>query len=468
MLAKGSISSVSSTAGYFASKNKKLVPRSESPLMKLTYATLTPRDAETMEEFAEIVAVLSGGDIREKTTHDRIVDELVPFISKVVQSHLNFAKTVVQPACDVYVKLVNKNYRPLVDPSGEFNIVSSQLFPILENEDFLYAVKSFKNKPVENKPRLIALEDNTMEAIESILLVGDPEAAEHYRFLLDNFRDEFIGYFYSLFSRCNFVFENKFKPDTIVKDINSLTAAYIFADRLSNNPQNVANDPSLDLNKVNEIIFDIRNTAASYLNIGLDYYNSLITSGTLVNYISGKEIGVLTPVYKQWLTEGNSQEVLFGLLVSGQRYYSTAMISQNKEELEKAFFNYLNFNTTAIKLTNFNNFLDALKVSYRELFQEYKSDSEKEAIVTSDYFVTSDRIFEQELAKVKVGDVEDLTTLAISLISKSRYYYSSAGDILSRVYEFTDKDDQLDPREAALLATIEYVSKYMARQIVVE
>jgi hypothetical protein len=178
-------------------------------------------------------------------------------------------------------------------------------------------------------------------------------------------------------------------------------------------------------------------------------------------------ITVYEPVYKKWLAAGNSQEALFGMLILKHNYSTTYLIDEHKEELEKAWFNHLSYSTNSIKLSNFNNLLEALALAYKALHTEYQNEAEKAAMSTSDYYAVSDRLFNEELKDVRMMDLTDMRALALRLVAKSRYYYSSAYEILSTLDSYCEDNENLDPREAALLATIEYVARYMAKQLAI-
>lgn len=465
MLSKGSIGSVITTAQNYAALNKALTPVPGTPLSHLYGNTFKFDIEEDLEAFASITATSSGGDINNPTTHDRVVNELVPFLSKMVNSHISFARNVVQPTVDEFLKLVNENYRPTVDASGEFNIVTQKVLEISKVDELKDALSYFKDKPYTTNIKPFTLVTNDpVSLLEEILLTADPELAEHYAHLLKENNELVVSTFKDFFIT-NY-FENlELTPKNAIDVANRHLIGFLIANTLYDQAHPTV--LSYDLYEYKEVVADIRNLCANYYLKAKDYVDQLVTSSTLVTSIDRKTITVIYPVYKEWLTQGNSQETLFGMMVSSVFYSSTALINQYKEKLDKAWFDYLNFSSTNIKLNNFNNLLDSFKYAYKKLFEVCVNESEKEAMAVKDYYQIADKLFEQELATVRMTDLEDMTLLAIRLIAKSRFYYTSSFEILDRIYTYLSKDEKLDPREAALIAQIEYVSRYLAKQITI-
>ena len=63
--------------------------------------------------------------------------------------------------------------------------------------------------------------------------------------------------------------------------------------------------------------------------------------------------------------------------------------------------------------------------------------------------------------------MEDVSYTALAVIAKGRFYYTSAFDILNEMREVAKINPDADPREAALLSTISYVTNYLQEQLVV-
>lgn len=463
MLSRGSIAAVITTAQNYAALNKELTAVPGTPLSHLTGNTCKYDIEEDLEAFAAVTALCTGGDINNPTTHDRVINELVPFLSKMVNSHISFAKNVVQPTVDEFLKIVNDHYRPTVDASGEFNIVTQKLLEISKLDALAQTLEYFKNKPftTDIKPFSLAT-NNPASLLEEILLTTDPELAEHYHYMLKENTDLVVSVFKEIFITSH-IGSLEITPKNAIDKANKFLIGFIISNALYDQAHDIVIPYSL--NEYQEIVADIRNLCANYYLKAKEYVDQLVSSKTLVTSIERKTITVIYPVYKEWLTQGNSQETIFGMVVSSVFYSSVAMINESKERLDKSWFDYLNFSSTNIKLNNFNNLLDSFKYAYKQLFIVCVNDAEKEAMSIKDYYQIADKLFEQELATVRMIDLENMDLLAIRLIAKSRFYYTSSFDILDRIYTYLSKDEKLDPREAALIAQIEYVSKYLAKQI---
>ena len=73
--------------------------------------------------------------------------------------------------------------------------------------------------------------------------------------------------------------------------------------------------------------------------------------------------------------------------------------------------------------------------------------------------------FEEELRGVKFTDMDCIDSVCCRLLTRARYYYTSAEKILSDIEAITKDKPQLPVKEAALFATINYVVDYVTDQI---
>jgi hypothetical protein len=471
MLRKASVLNAINVADTLRSKSLVTEARPGTILGELTAATVTPAVTNSdPNEYATMVESMNDGLINEPTTHDRRMDEIVPFLANSVTRHLSFARNVVQPAIDRFLELVNEYYRPQVVASESFNIVAKSLPRLSELSKLNESLMFYKNTRYPLPQTNLTFTGNVdNDKLLSLFVTGESDLDSAYRaFFKDN--EELIQVVYDqVFKSPNFNQLGEYVTNTVTYDLidstTRLLIVYIIAEKFFDNVEDVAENVSLSNYK--DTMAAVRDYAGSNLYNQLQSIKAIVSANTLVITMDNATVTVYEPVYKKWLAAGNSQEALFGMLILKRNYSSTYLIDEHKAELEAAWFNHLSYSTNSIKLSNFNNLLDAFALAYKALHTEYQNDAEKAAMSTPDYYAVSDKLFNDELKDVRMMDLADMRSLALRLVAKSRYYYSSAYEILSALDNYCKDNENLDPREAALLATIEYVARYMAKQLTV-
>jgi hypothetical protein len=221
---------------------------------------------------------------------------------------------------------------------------------------------------------------------------------------------------------------------------------------------------NITLANYNSMIAEFRNYSGSIINQTLFALKNIINSETLVLYVKHKEVGVVGEVYRYWLKNGGTIETIFGMAVTNTRYTTVPLANENKENLEKAWFNHLTFKASSDKLNEFNAFIDATTFAFRELMLKHTTE-EDEAFNQPSYLETVEKLFKEQLANIRIDDISNRTALALRLVATCRFYYTDSYKILSTINRVMEANDKVDPREAALIASIEYLADYVSAQI---
>ena len=69
--------------------------------------------------------------------------------------------------------------------------------------------------------------------------------------------------------------------------------------------------------------------------------------------------------------------------------------------------------------------------------------------------------------RVEMHSMENIYKTARKLVCRARFYYTSSDKILAAIEEYTNSNPDIDPQEAALMATIEYVADFVAEQLTI-
>jgi len=154
-----------------------------------------------------------------------------------------------------------------------------------------------------------------------------------------------------------------------------------------------------------------------------------------------------------------------GLMVSGEKVFSKDLINQKKDAYIRQWNSYYTFAKTEESNKFFFKYkeflISAFIMSMKEM-TEFESDYRVKNS-NSDFIIR--KLAEDEINSFKVSDIEDSYDVALRLIAKCRFYYTSAYPILSDIQEAGKSNPNVDVREAALLAAINYVADYLTAQI---
>lgn len=156
---------------------------------------------------------------------------------------------------------------------------------------------------------------------------------------------------------------------------------------------------------------------------------------------------------------------MLGALVSGKKAFTAVQLSEIKELALADWTRYamISKETTAADAVRI--FREALSVSVLRSSADM-SETELEFVNTHPEFNETFRsTLETEIAKIGDAEVKDMVTTVINVVCNSRFYYTDAGTILKAINSVSENNAGTDVREAALIATIQYVADYVADQM---
>jgi hypothetical protein len=75
------------------------------------------------------------------------------------------------------------------------------------------------------------------------------------------------------------------------------------------------------------------------------------------------------------------------------------------------------------------------------------------------------KLLESEIDKLSIKDMDDYIGVSLKAIAKCRFFYTSSYNILDDINKIGMVNQEVDVREAALLATINYITDYLTNQL---
>jgi len=171
-------------------------------------------------------------------------------------------------------------------------------------------------------------------------------------------------------------------------------------------------------------------------------------------------------IYRDWLTKGGSPEIIMGMIVEGDTTSSLTAIESKANIYKSRWNSYCSFYKANESNKQFDYFKEFLANSFKQQMANPTDPTEVEYRTNNPkFYEVINTLLQRQLDNLKPKDLEDSFDLALCLIGKVRFYYTSAYNILSDINEAHKVNSNVDVREAALLAVVNYLADYLADQI---
>ena len=511
MITSKSVQSGFSLADEFADRGLTIVPVANTPLSDLVSSTncLTccygelfqnvPKNANDVIENAlgttNFVNSLSEAIEKNSTNayklHDGTMDQYIRVVKNAVSKHLHVAKNVVSP---IVIELAEKtiesfNNDKAKELQDEFNIICVEPTPILSAAGFAEEIiNKYQGRiPVLPKGRICIKADVslTLEDIKNIVMDFYPdfqaELIDHYNGIMSDVTytdpklwDGLAGFIckegchQDVLNSASTIGMLDYNCDDVTV-LNKLTSLYLLAVHMYQHPELGINHT---LNDWKERVAQLRDYAGARLAQYIAKYNSIVNSKTLIlrTNASKKTQYVLAPLYRDWLTnDKGSPEILYTILLNNEGMSILSTINANKLRLLETWKKYSVLRNVAHKNNSIQRFKDHIKYVFSNQMKELTDVEREYAGVNIDgYRSEVMKNLEKGLSKIKISVLDDgfeIYKVARKLVCKARFFFTSANRILGDIEEYSKSNDKIDPQEAALMATIDYVADYVAEQL---
>lgn len=408
------------------------------------------------------------------TMHDTLMDNFREDLVTAISSHLKFARNVVKPiVVDYATKLIQYiDGMKLPGPDTQYNLQMVEVPAQLKDMVFLDSIKKFmdiKNpesvRPVAACP--IKAVDNTLL---NYILTGDKEVdqliTEWYTSTLNESYPELVNGLISNPTAMIAMFGRGLGPHRL---INQALIVYLLTNAVSNKEDLFDEAVNLSAAEKRNILLQYRNYAGSLVVRYLQLLENAEASQTVVLEIShsDKTLWVYGDTFRKWLQQGGRTEHLFALLSLKLDFRTADKLIANQERLQKEWDSYsLFWNNMQL-----NNRLTLMKNGVKLIFNEIMttlSDEEQEYVKThTDYMSSVNRKLETVANSLRQSDLNNVYSVALKIICQCRFYYTDAEFILSEMEEIAKTNPDITPDEAAMIATVHYVTDYLCDQMFV-
>ena len=410
--------------------------------------------------------MLVGGESK----HNILIDSSVSDLVAILKKHIQYNKTVVLPFINSLVEKTREylnNYTP--DEIAKFS-VESVVAPEPFVSDYLLAdVTQYKGGQYDggfvhrlNLPELSAEE---IKKYMSVRVAGIDKAANAWADrigddkLEEYWRDTYTAgsKYLGLFTVNNLIQSNGIDhPDC---DYDRLVFAYITACALLDNPPN---GTAMSLSAFNsELGIFIKMLGLRLFLEITKYHLEMGKAKTLVYRKQGTKIYVYEDTYSNFLERGGDANVLLGYLVDGGKEYSVDDVLARADHYRGVWSRYTAIQYTTDTTRRFIRTKDTL-ISF---FHDAVMSDEDLVLANKDVVVAN---FKREVDKLTIDDVSSIRSyygFLRNAVCATRFPHTDAQRFLSSMDRIGEANPKLEPRAAASLAMIEFISYWLARQL---
>jgi hypothetical protein len=459
-------------ADFFANKSLTVLPKQNTVIYKLLgyIEQLEPALFPSPESLAEYLELLTTSETNLFTNE---LDSVVGVLKQSVSAHLSFAKNIVKPLVVDYVKLVQE-YLATTDtetPMSKFNIDVVTEPTLLNDVSFMDSISFYKSKSVLIPDDVIGLGPRSGRDILELMLTRDQDTDQQiiawYTVIGEDF---FVQLWNGLFTTnldSNTTFE-KVRTANVADKANYALAIYLISRNIVNGGDGDA--PVINLAGMTKLAGQYKDFAGSLIMEAKAKFETLLKSKIMVLGMGsdGYTASVYAPVYVEWLGNGGSPELIFSMISINSPLITVKDIIEQTESLKKNWTSYCAYHSAAKANNSLNYFKTGMAIAFSTLLKTL-SETELEYINTDvDYNGKVTTLFNQQIEDLKLSDVNNIFDTCLRVICRSRFFYTDAEKILVGINRAAEANPGIDPREAALISTIEYIADFLADQMYLE
>ena len=411
-----------------------------------------------------------------KSVHDLELDSLIVTISDAVSQHFSFAKNTVRPLVKTLAGEIQR--RMAAYPSvASFNPTLTKWdlpLPLL-GESFKEAIFEYKDTAFgELHRRTVALPSiDTATALE-LVKTGSGSVDEEITIWLATKPADYLSDIFNIVFAANDVGQSTASFETLVNTprsgVDAALAIYLFASKLLDNPpEGVA----MGLAEYRIQMGDIVQQAALRLSYAYAKRELDISTKLIILKPGTDEVVVFTPVYDEWVAAGGNNAIIFGTICTDRPALFAPALDESAAESLKVWEQQNRFLTVVQANKRFVNMKAAILHEAEELIATHMPECFGGLVMNGAIdFKTPEVVqavlkIEEYVGELDENSLKDVWTISTELVAKNIFYYTDAYKILMGIDAAFQENPDIDVSEAALISLVEYVTDYVADQLLV-
>lgn len=482
MLPKNAYIASIGLAQQFAERGQIVRPVTNTLLDELVRYTTRDNDiipvdptVTNYESVGSWIETVTRGSLENPSPHSLSVDSIVTTLAKAIRGHLAIAQSVVKPVIQQFAERLETalSETPLRDPSTQFDLQIADLPEFAKDASFLATIERYegKNRPILPSTSMHLPMPEMSTFIQDYLAVGESTVDQWIHQWATTLGMEFFQDVLTAFFKCHLdgsVVEMKYAPEDVFglrshKQLNVALALSLISQKLYHTDQVPAT--SINLAGYRENIQEIREFAGVLIHSILkkwdlnEKHQLMVLDMDLTHY----KCTVLGPVYRQWLSQGGSPEIIYGMLLSGESQKTPTGLTENQDRYLEQWKSYVVYHHASSRNQQLSQFKELVELIFVELLSD-KSEEEL-AYLTEHPQFSYQKALAEEVQSIKLPDLANIHSVAMRVICRARFPYTSAEVLLSGIEEAMQMDPALTVREAALISTIHYIVDFLADQM---
>lgn len=399
--------------------------------------------------------------------HSQKLDEISEKIAGFLEQHIYGFKTQVIPMVNEFAERISARIA-LIEGSPDSGARVerwNRIAPFMESS-LIDSFERSKEVVVRDLPMEMKLEPVSQAEIEATIKTGSStvDAA-----VFDYFSEKGPGWLESAFKNIFTCDPSGLTPSGLNTYINGREEGvayalftFLVARRLWDKPPANCDMP---LQKYSDLMVAYRNQAAQRLSRELELQERESKQGKLIRSCTKNGLGetvivVDEKLYKEFLKAGGTNEMLLGNALSDTPMNNYQAIIDNKETLARAWNTHYSFSRSLYEQKR----LTVMKTSLMSEFDHMVRG------MSDDDFPLQERALARNLfldfsRTLKAEDFNCINTLALKAICRSRFHATHAEMFLMAMDRATKANKDISTAEAATIATLEYVSRWVASQM---
>jgi hypothetical protein len=465
MLSLQALNSTAPLAAVLDARNLIVTPILGTNLYKLCEASSTSDDHVWGDQGTRkimIENVVSDTNRTDPVTgaciHDLEMGDLVSVVSDAVSKHLSYARTVVAPTIDDLVQRIGTSIEQTMrSDMNQLEIMVWRLPAPMYDDSLVDSFMRAKDVSPEKTLAGAHLSTDADEAqITEWMKSGNTSLDESVSQYVQSMEPgKLISVYQEMFTTKS-SHSDMWTLFNSADGLNMALVGFLISRKLWDSPPE-GTETSLKVYEDEMVV--IRNQCAVRLGYELDRVNRDEKHGVLIRSFTRNSVEVNDVVYRKWLSDGGEHSVIFGSVMNTMPSLTVDEINKNADKYKQIWETYCMVQKTSVANKKFNTAKEIVAIEFSAMVR-----SADEAVLPIQDREFCKQRFDAALAITKESEVTDLYSWALRLMCDSWFYKTDAFQILDGINRIKAHSPEADVKEAAAVATLEYIAYWISTQ----